>query len=170
MVVGITRSQQIPIPKISTDVPGPSGQRIMVADALYRTPSVPSQGAEPATRLVRSRQAERRNPTGCGARRNVFVVSSLLLSGESTPRRHLDAANVEKVKKQTNQPQKGHNHENQMHTRPTRLRAYLDTTAPAGKEKNWLRTAPGKGYFEVTRLQRPNQSAFDKTWEPGDIE
>ncbi|MGB9283969.1 MAG: DUF1214 domain-containing protein, partial [Candidatus Sulfotelmatobacter sp.] len=43
-------------------------------------------------------------------------------------------------------------------------------TAPAGKEKNWLETVPGKGYFTIFRLYAPTEAAFAKTWKPGDIE
>ncbi|GJG98167.1 DUF1254 domain-containing protein [Cupriavidus pauculus] len=47
---------------------------------------------------------------------------------------------------------------------------YFGPTAPAGKEKNWLRTLPGKGYFVILRLYSPEQAFFDQTWKPGDIE
>ena len=46
---------------------------------------------------------------------------------------------------------------------------YFGPTAPAGHEKNWLRTAPGKGYFLLLRLYSPKQSFFDKTWKPDDV-
>jgi hypothetical protein len=46
----------------------------------------------------------------------------------------------------------------------------LGPTAPAGKERNWLATVPGKGYFAVLRLYGPTAAAIDKTWKPGDIE
>jgi hypothetical protein len=47
---------------------------------------------------------------------------------------------------------------------------YLGPMAPAGKERNWLATVPGKGYFAVLRLYGPTAAAIDKTWKPGDIE
>jgi len=47
---------------------------------------------------------------------------------------------------------------------------YVGRTAPAGKESNWLQTAPGKGFFVVRRLHNPLQSFFDKTWRPSEIE
>jgi hypothetical protein len=47
---------------------------------------------------------------------------------------------------------------------------YLGPTAPAGKEKNWLKTVPGKGYFTIFRLYAPTAAAFAKAWEPGDLE
>jgi hypothetical protein len=42
--------------------------------------------------------------------------------------------------------------------------------APAGKDRNWLATVPGKGYFAVLRLYGPTEAAIDKRWKPGDIE
>ena len=42
--------------------------------------------------------------------------------------------------------------------------------APAGKEKNWLETVPGRGYFAILRLGGPTETAIDKSWKPGDIE
>jgi hypothetical protein len=46
----------------------------------------------------------------------------------------------------------------------------LGPTAPAGKDRNWLATVPGKGYFAVLRLYGPTAAAIDKSWKPGDIE
>jgi hypothetical protein len=42
--------------------------------------------------------------------------------------------------------------------------------APEGKEKNWIQTVPGKGWFTVLRLYGPLEAWFDKTWQPGEIE
>jgi hypothetical protein len=47
---------------------------------------------------------------------------------------------------------------------------YLGPVAPAGKERNWLATVPGKGYFAILRLYSPTEAAFVKSWKPGDIE
>jgi hypothetical protein len=47
---------------------------------------------------------------------------------------------------------------------------HLGPTAPAGKERNWLATVPGRGYFVVLRLYGPTAAAIDKSWKPGDIE
>jgi hypothetical protein len=47
---------------------------------------------------------------------------------------------------------------------------YLGPEAPAGKQANWLRTVPGKGYFAILRLYSPTEAAIDKSWKPGDIE
>ncbi|MEZ5833122.1 MAG: DUF1214 domain-containing protein [Dongiaceae bacterium] len=42
--------------------------------------------------------------------------------------------------------------------------------APAGKEANWLATAPGRGFFAILRLYGPGERAVDYSWKPGDIE
>lgn len=42
--------------------------------------------------------------------------------------------------------------------------------APAGREKNWVQTVPGKGWNVLLRLYGPLEPWFDKTWKPGDIE
>jgi hypothetical protein len=47
---------------------------------------------------------------------------------------------------------------------------YFGPKAPEGKEKNWLATVPGKGYFVIFRLYSPTQAFFDQSWKPGDIE
>ena len=47
---------------------------------------------------------------------------------------------------------------------------YLGPTAPAGKEPNWMKTIPGKGFFAILRLYSPTEAAIDKSWKPGDIE
>jgi hypothetical protein len=41
--------------------------------------------------------------------------------------------------------------------------------APAGMEKNWVQTIPGKGWFMILRLYGPLEPWFDKTWRPGEI-
>ena len=41
---------------------------------------------------------------------------------------------------------------------------------PAGREKNWIETVPGKGWFVLLRLYGPLEPWFDKSWQPGDIE
>jgi hypothetical protein len=51
---------------------------------------------------------------------------------------------------------------------PTEL--YFGPTSPPGKEGQWLKTAPGKGWFAYIRIYGPEQAAFDGTWKPGDIE
>jgi len=47
---------------------------------------------------------------------------------------------------------------------------YFGPQAPAGKEKNWIRTVPGKGWFLYLRFYSPTEAFFDKTWRPDDIE
>jgi len=49
------------------------------------------------------------------------------------------------------------------------LDLYFGPNAPTGKEKNWLRTVPGKGYFVIFRLYSPEKAFFDQTWKPGDL-
>ena len=46
---------------------------------------------------------------------------------------------------------------------------YFGPTAPPGKDKNWLKTVPGKGYFVIFRLYSPKQEFFDQSWKPGDL-
>jgi len=46
---------------------------------------------------------------------------------------------------------------------------YFGPNSP-GAGKNWLRTAPGQGFFVILRIYGPTQAFFDKTWVPGDIE
>jgi hypothetical protein len=41
--------------------------------------------------------------------------------------------------------------------------------APAGREKNWIRTIPGEGWEILFRLYGPLEPYFDKTWVPDDI-
>jgi hypothetical protein len=47
---------------------------------------------------------------------------------------------------------------------------YFGPKAPAGKEKNWIQTVPGKGWFTGLRLYGPLEPWFDQTWRPGEIE
>ncbi len=46
---------------------------------------------------------------------------------------------------------------------------YFGPKAPAGKEPNWIQTAPGKGWNTILRLYGPLEPWFDKTWRPGEI-
>ncbi|HEY4286634.1 MAG TPA: DUF1254 domain-containing protein [Puia sp.] len=50
------------------------------------------------------------------------------------------------------------------------LDLYFGPKAPAGKEKQWIKTIPGKGWFVYIRIYGPDQSAFDGSWKPGDLE
>ncbi len=47
---------------------------------------------------------------------------------------------------------------------------YFGPKAPAGKEKQWIKTIPGKGWFVYIRVYGPDQPAFDGSWKPGDFE
>jgi len=47
---------------------------------------------------------------------------------------------------------------------------YFGPSAPAGKEDQWIKTNPGKGWFVYLRLYGPEGPAFDGTWKPGDFE
>ncbi len=47
---------------------------------------------------------------------------------------------------------------------------YFGPKAPAGKEKNWVQTVPGKGWNTILRLYGPLEPWFNKTWRPGEIE
>ncbi|MFZ1866253.1 MAG: DUF1254 domain-containing protein [Polyangiales bacterium] len=47
---------------------------------------------------------------------------------------------------------------------------YFGPEPPAGKERNWIQTVPGKGWFAILRLYGPLDAWFDKTWRPGEIE
>jgi hypothetical protein len=47
---------------------------------------------------------------------------------------------------------------------------YLGPKSPEGKNSNWLRTVPDKGYFVILRLYGPLEAAIDRTWKPGDLE
>ncbi|MEJ8855060.1 DUF1254 domain-containing protein [Variovorax robiniae] len=47
---------------------------------------------------------------------------------------------------------------------------YFGPAAPAGKEKNWMKTVPGKGWFTLLRLYGPEKPFFDQAWVPGDFQ
>lgn len=47
---------------------------------------------------------------------------------------------------------------------------YFGPKAPAGKEKNWVQTVPGKGWNTILRLYGPLEPWFNRTWRPGEIE
>lgn len=48
--------------------------------------------------------------------------------------------------------------------------AWFGPKAPQGKENNWIKTIPGKGWNMVLRLYYPMESWYDKSWRPGEIE
>lgn len=47
---------------------------------------------------------------------------------------------------------------------------YFGPTALAGKEGQWIKTNPGKGWFVYLRLYGPEGPAFNGGWKPGDFE
>lgn len=40
---------------------------------------------------------------------------------------------------------------------------------PIGKEKNWIKTIPGEGWFIYIRLYGPLEPYFNGEWKPDDI-
>ena len=47
---------------------------------------------------------------------------------------------------------------------------YYGPTAPKGKEKNWVQTIPGQGWWVYLRFYAPTKAYFDKSWSIGDFE
>jgi len=47
---------------------------------------------------------------------------------------------------------------------------YIGPAAPAGYEKNWLQTNPGKAWFAYFRLYGPLEPYLDRSWKLPDIE
>jgi hypothetical protein len=46
---------------------------------------------------------------------------------------------------------------------------FFSPDVPAGFERNWIRTVPGKGWFPLMRLCGPLPSFFNREWMPDDI-
>lgn len=46
---------------------------------------------------------------------------------------------------------------------------YFGPEAPEGKEKSWIKTVPGKGWFVLLRLYGPEKPFFEKQWIPEDF-
>ena len=46
---------------------------------------------------------------------------------------------------------------------------YFGPQAPQGKEKNWIKTLPGQGWFTYLRLYGPLEPFFEQKWKPDDI-
>ena len=46
---------------------------------------------------------------------------------------------------------------------------YLGPNAPAGKEGQWIKTIPDKGYFIYFRIYGPEAAALDGTWKLNNI-
>jgi hypothetical protein len=47
---------------------------------------------------------------------------------------------------------------------------YCGPQAPAGFEKNWIPTAPGKNWFAYFRFYQPTEAYFDRSWPLPDFE
>jgi hypothetical protein len=47
---------------------------------------------------------------------------------------------------------------------------YFGPKPPAGKEANWIYTAPGKAFFPAMRFYDPDKPLFDRTWKLPDLE
>jgi hypothetical protein len=47
---------------------------------------------------------------------------------------------------------------------------FFGPTAPPGREGQWIKTIPGRGWFVYLRLYGPGEAAFDGGWKPGDFE
>ena len=47
---------------------------------------------------------------------------------------------------------------------------YIGPKAPAGFEKNWIPTVPGKAWFPYFRLFGPTEAHFNRTWVVPDFE
>ena len=47
---------------------------------------------------------------------------------------------------------------------------YLGPTAPKGKEKNWIKTIPGKTWHAYFRWYGPTETFWDGTWKLNDVE
>jgi hypothetical protein len=46
---------------------------------------------------------------------------------------------------------------------------YFGPKAPAGKEKNWVKTDPAKGWTAIFRLYGPLEAFFDQSWKLNDL-
>jgi hypothetical protein len=47
---------------------------------------------------------------------------------------------------------------------------WFGPTAPAGKERNWIQTVPGKGFNVILRMYSPLEPFFTKAWRPSEIQ
>ena len=47
---------------------------------------------------------------------------------------------------------------------------YYGPKPPKGKEKNWVQTIPGQGWWVYLRFYAPTKAYFDKSWSMGDFE
>jgi hypothetical protein len=56
-----------------------------------------------------------------------------------------------------------------VHKSPTMLQLFRRPRRINGKEKNWIKTIPGKGWFTYLRFYSPTEAFFNQTWRPDDI-
>ena len=47
---------------------------------------------------------------------------------------------------------------------------YIGPKAPKGKESNFIKTDPDKGWFGMFRFYGPTEKYYDKSWQLNDIE
>lgn len=47
---------------------------------------------------------------------------------------------------------------------------YFGPKAPEGKDKDWIKTIPGKGWFVYFRIYGPQEAAFNDSWRLNDFE
>lgn len=47
---------------------------------------------------------------------------------------------------------------------------FFSPEAPGGKEKQWIKTIPGRAWFVYFRVYGPQEAAFNGSWKPGDFE
>lgn len=47
---------------------------------------------------------------------------------------------------------------------------WFGSEPPIVKERNWIKTIPGRGWYMILRLYYPTESWFNKSWRPGEIE
>jgi hypothetical protein len=52
----------------------------------------------------------------------------------------------------------------------SQVKAKYGPKAPKGKEKNWVQTIPGQGWWVYLRFYAPTKAYFDKSWSIGDFE
>ena len=57
-----------------------------------------------------------------------------------------------------------------MHGRAGNSDLDFGAKAPAGFEKNWIPSVPGKAWFCYFRLYAPTEAHFDRTWTLPDFE
>lgn len=55
-------------------------------------------------------------------------------------------------------------------TEGTSIDLYFGPTAREGKESQWIKTIPGRGWFVYFRIYGPQKDAFNGSWKPGDFQ